>query len=104
MGMFDYITYKGNKYQTRDTPSQTLDNYEIREDGTLWHNTYCMEWVDEPDHLLKGYFNQFNFEWKFCDDFIGEIKFYRQLIKNTVWEIYSAYFYKGVLREIHLLE
>ena len=43
MGMFDYITYKGNKYQTRDTPSQTLDNYEIREDGTLWHNTYCME-------------------------------------------------------------
>jgi hypothetical protein len=46
MGMFDYVKchyplpVKGAEdliYQTKDTPSQWLDMYEIRADGTLWH-------------------------------------------------------------------
>ena len=46
MGMFDYLrcSYQlpveganARNYQTKDTPAQLLDKYEIREDGTLWH-------------------------------------------------------------------
>ena len=45
MGMFDDIKCKyplpldganALDYQTKDTDAQNLDNYEIREDGTLW--------------------------------------------------------------------
>jgi len=27
MGMFDYIKYGDKEYQTKDTPTQMLDNY-----------------------------------------------------------------------------
>lgn len=52
MGMFDDIKCKyplplngANDlvYQTKDTPAQFLDKYEIREDGTLWHENYDIE-------------------------------------------------------------
>lgn len=39
MGMFDNIKcamVPAGEYQTKDTPVQYLDNYEIRADGSLW--------------------------------------------------------------------
>ena len=105
MGMFDYIRYKDNVYQTRNTPAQLLDNYEIRTVGTLWHEDYDIEVIENDDTLLKVHLNQINKRWVFCSDFTGEIRFYRNLDKDyVIWEEYSAYFYNGYLREIHLLE
>lgn len=52
MGMFDTLRCKyplpvtgasDLVYQTKDTPAQWLDYYEIREDGTLWHEAYDTE-------------------------------------------------------------
>ena len=52
MGMFDYINcsilfdnpkWNGLEFQTKNTPSQSLDLYEIRTDGTLWHLEYDTE-------------------------------------------------------------
>ncbi|MGO9444216.1 MAG: hypothetical protein ACLPXB_05480 [Thiobacillaceae bacterium] len=52
MGMFDnmrcYVPLpvagaNAVEYQTKDTDAQELDNYEIREDGTLWHQDYDLE-------------------------------------------------------------
>ena len=51
--MFDYITYQGHKYQTKDTYQQALDNYEIREDGTLWRECYTLVLHDDPEGWLK---------------------------------------------------
>jgi len=102
MGMFDYVRYNGHQYQTKDTPAQLLDHYEIREDGTLWHTAYDVEWVEDDAHFLKAYLRHFNEREEFCGDFIGEIRFYRQLDKEyKIWEEYSAYFVKGEMREIH---
>ena len=102
MGMFDYVRYNGHQYQTKDTPAQLLDHYEIREDGTLWHTAYDTEWVEDETYFLKAYLRQFNEREEFCENFIGEIRFYRHLDKTyKIWEEYSAYFVKGQMREIH---
>ena len=104
MGMFDYINYNGNKYQTKDTPSQYMDNYEIR-NNQLWHENYDAEWIDPEEGSEFGHLEKRNIRWTFCEKFIGEIRFYRLLDKKTdTWEEYSSYFYKGQLKELHLLE
>lgn len=51
MGMFDYVRCEyplqdgapRDGYQSKDTPEQYMDTYEIREDGTLWHQEYDVE-------------------------------------------------------------
>jgi hypothetical protein len=58
MGMFDHLKCKyplpdaGDndlEYQTKDTPAQFLDNYEIRADGSLWHLDYDIEDRSDPN-------------------------------------------------------
>ena len=73
MGMFDYITYKDERYQTRDTPNQSLDNYTIREDDTLWVEEYDSEWIDD-EGLFGGSIKQSNHRWAPCSDFDGNIR------------------------------
>lgn len=62
MGMFDYLQCKyplpnaGDndlEYQTKDTPAQFLDRYEIRVDGSLRHLDYDIE--DKSDPNAEGF-------------------------------------------------
>jgi len=76
MGMFDYIKYGDKEYQTKDTPTQMLDNYEIRGDE-LWYKDTQYEWTEEEDSLFGGYLKEVSHEWKFLSDFDGVIKFYK---------------------------
>lgn len=101
MGMFDYIRYKGEKYQTKDTPNQFMDDYEIRDDGTLWVEDYDCEWVKEDESLFGGYMNKINLRDRFLFEFIGEIRFYREIdYKKDLWKEYSAYFVDGQMKFI----
>jgi len=96
MGMFDYIRYDDIRYQTRDTPLQCIADYKISA-GKLW--------VEEHDSNPLLDYEKKNPRWVSCENFTGEIVFYRHLDKEyKVWETYSAYFHKGQLKEIHLLE
>jgi hypothetical protein len=62
MGMFDYVKClyllpdgedgSAIEFQTKDTDAQYMDLYEIREDGTLWHQVYDVE--DHSDHKAEG--------------------------------------------------
>jgi hypothetical protein len=99
MGMFDYIRYKGHEYQTKDTPHQYMDNYEIRDDGTLWIEKYDSKWVDEPNDWLGGHINHFNHRWEQEKTFTGEIVFYEYDGKGTDIVI-SSYFVNGELKFI----
>jgi len=94
MGMFDYITYKGNQYQSKDTPVQVLDNYELREDGTLWYENYDGEWIENDGHF--GYLKKNNIRWEHCKDFTGIISFYRSIGKED-WEEFEGTFAEGKL-------
>lgn len=107
MGMFDNIQYEskfpGQKFQTKDTPSQGLDLYEIREDGTLWYQDYDARWIDDSNALFGGYIDQFNYRWVFQETFIGEIVFYDY--RNDYNELYeySAYFVKGKMENFQII-
>ena len=75
MGMFDTLEIKyalpwpevqdSTEWQSKDTPTQNLDNYELREDGTLWHEAYDERWVEDPsDQLSGGYTRKDNKRWE----------------------------------------
>lgn len=97
MGCFDNILYNGDWYQTKDTPSQFQDNYEIR-DGTLWYEDYDTEDQSDPEakgiERLRGIWTKVNLRWRPCPEFTGEIVFYMDS------ECYSAYFVNGVMKHI----
>jgi hypothetical protein len=120
MGMFDYINCKyplpiadtqGLQFQTKDTDSQYLDLYEIREDGTLWHEDVERKWVEDKSALLGGYMERVSAEWKPVQ-MTGEIRFYTShgpMHKpgdgfGQWWIEYSAYFVDGKLQSMNLIE
>jgi hypothetical protein len=102
MGMFDYLYYKGNEYQSKDTPAQAMIKYELRDDNTLWREDCDSDWIEDKNAFLGGYIVDKNHRWVFCENFLGEIRFYRSIDrKKDEWEEYSAYFKNGLLREIN---
>jgi hypothetical protein len=91
MGMFDYIQckrhlpvpgFEGREFQTKDTPDQGFSRYEIREDGSLWRKEY----------------EQTEWEEQF---FTGEVRFYDSFKDGEGWIEFSAYFVRGMLKELH---
>ena len=109
MGMFDYITYKGEKYQTKDTPNQMMDNYEIQEDGTLWVEEYDAEFVKDPGHIFGVYLEQKNKRWRECVEFSGKIRFYREDkdrggFENSAWIEWEAEFKCGLMIGLKMLD
>lgn len=98
MGMFDWVTYKGFRYQTKDTPDQLLTEYEIRDDGTLWVERSDDEWtVDDTE--LGARIIRTNDRWEPCGDFDGKIVFYHFKLGEQE-EIYHALFMDGQLLKI----
>lgn len=106
MGMFDYIRCNypmpleganARIYQTKDTPAQLLDNYEIRVDGSLWHQS-----VDYDDKPILSDFEP--------SVFTGEIRFYDFQQEDlgpsgpSGWIEWSAYFTKGKIVALNLIE
>lgn len=112
MGMFDNLKcsyplpingLENEVFQTKDTPAQMLDLYEIRADGTLWHENYDTEDKSDPNaegiKRLLGCCTKVNKRWEFEDTFTGEIKFYTFLDDNErLWFEFSSYFINGKLQ------
>lgn len=95
-------------FQTKDTPAQFTDLYEIREDGTLWHEDYNIEDRSDPNaegfKKFFGSMTRVNEGWEFVSDFIGEIRFYTPIEHGTKWIEFSSYFVDGKLKELHLIK
>lgn len=122
MGMFDDIKCKyplpveganALSYQTKDTDAQQLDNYEIREDGTLWHENYDPRFEENKEAPLGFYIHRDNLRWEQVP-ITGEVRFYTmygikagQLVNANArdgWLEWSAYFADGKLNQLHMLE
>lgn len=106
MGMFDNLEYKGEEYQTKDTPAQLLDNYKIeqnQDDGHwyLWHEEYDVDWIEEADRFGGGYMKQYNQRWVCCHEFDGSLRFYRSLKEDrSRWIEYRSLFMDGRMLKI----
>lgn len=103
MGMFDYIRvkYQGHgigdvsaeEFQTKDTPAQYMEHYEVREDGTLWQELYDTE--DRSDQTqpgllgMCGMMTRVNKRWEQVD-FDGELEA----------EQYRFWFRDGVVADV----
>ena len=103
MGMFDYLHYRGREYQTKDTPTQMLDNYKIEQDQDsghwyLWHEEYDAAWT-ENEGLFGGSLVRSNERWVQCADFDGEIRFYHYRSEQDQEE-YRALFMDGQMLKI----
>lgn len=119
MGMFDQlrcryplpVTEAQNLlFQTKDTPAQWLDYYEIREDGTLWREDYDLEDTRTEQAKAAGDFRgcmaKVNKRWEPMPDFVGEIRFYTFLDEDQQkgWVEFSSYFANGRLLHLHVIE
>jgi hypothetical protein len=106
MGMFDHLHYKGEEYQTKDTPRQLLDNYKIeqnQDDGHwyLWYEEYDGEWVKDDDAFLGGRIEQSNPRWVCCHEFDGNLRFYRNdKDDRSCWIEYRSLFMDGKMIKI----
>lgn len=113
MGMFDDLRCKyplpvkganALAYQTKDTPAQYLDNYEIREDGTLWHEAYETRMEETKAAPLGFYLHRDNKRWE-PEEMTGELRFYTTLPPNhSGWIEWSAYFEAGKIARLNLIE
>ena len=128
MGMFDCVTCKyplpvkganALTYQTKDLVN-FLDAYEIREDGTLWHEVYDTEDQSERGKWLAanpgkdrdfamgefaGCMTKVNKRWLQVSDFIGELRFYTMLDEpKGGWLEWSAYFENGKVVRLNQIE
>jgi hypothetical protein len=103
MGMFDYVNYHGNEYQTKDTPEQGMETYEIRGDE-LWYKEVKREWVEDVGAFFGGYLQEISHEWKFLNKFDGLIRIYRDIDKDEegyfIWEEYKILFMDGKIIKI----
>lgn len=118
MGMFDYIDCQfplpievdsRTEFQTKDTPAQMLDIYQITKDGRLLHEVYDIEDQSDPDaegiEALFGCMTRIN--KRFVEDSLsGFIRFYgfKNEVEATGWIEFEAKFNSGQLEEITLIE
>ena len=73
MGAFDNVTIRrplpwldlqDAVWQSKDTPAQCWDDYEVREDGTLWHLAYDMRTEESEDSPLGIWLHRDNERWE----------------------------------------
>jgi len=76
MGMFDNVTIRwplpwpevqNSQWQSKDTPTQFLNDYEVREDGTLWHLAYDQRIEKDAKHPMGFHLYRDNERWEQVD-------------------------------------
>jgi len=117
MGMYDELVFKAklpepgfedNIFQTKDTPAQQCDRYEVRKDGTLWHESYDFiprQAIQKGLRDLVGSTTRFNKQWNKVE-MTGEIFFYDFIDNDKLkgWIEFSANFVEGNMESVNLVE
>ena len=109
MGMFDdvrclyplrYPEVQGAAFQSKDTPAQILDQYEIRDDGTLWHEVYDTR-VEQSDKAPCGFWvHRDNVRWEQVL-FSGELEIHHCEGKPPeTWYSFRFWFRDGVVKDV----
>lgn len=84
------------EFQTKSTPAQVWDDYEIRTDGTLWHQAYDQEDRSDPHATglgrLAGIATRVNQRWE-PEKMTGELRFYTSL--EGAWVEFQAEMVSG---------
>lgn len=117
MGMFDTLhcfymlpidNSQNIEFQTKDTPAQFCDEYEIRADGTLWYEEYEVEDQSDPTKeglgRLVGMMAKVNKRWE-RTHFTGDLEFYGfPTADSKDLVVFHSHFVDGQLTEIRQVE
>lgn len=94
MGMYDYVKClyptpwpdtATIEFQTKDTPAQRLDSYEIRADGTLWHEKYDLRMEKTPESPFGFWMHRDHPRWVQEEQFTGQIEIYDGPYECIFW-------------------
>lgn len=109
MGVFDYVRCKLTipgvtpemEFQTKDTPAQYLEQYEVRADGSLWHQDYDTEDRSDPNAegmaRLVGMATAINKRWVRCNS-TGCVDIYH--FRPPVELEFALFYINGELRAV----
>jgi len=105
MGMFDEVRcayplpwpeVQDSVWQSKYTPAQFLDQYEIRADGTLWHEAYTQR-VEESDDAPAGFWiHRENAKWEQVA-FTGELEMHE--LTDDYWYSVRWWFVDGKVKD-----
>lgn len=112
MGMFDEIRIEhilpGNIqitdewYQTKSFDN-VMTKYVISANGELYEEKWDWEWIEDPNHWLKGYIQKIegSYHRKHLTDYHGDIIFYgSRPTDHHTWRDYYARFTDGKLSKM----
>ncbi len=93
---------KDVEFQTKSTRAMFCDQYELRDEGTLWHHAYDSEVEQSADNPLGFVMRCSNHRWE-REAWTGALRFYASIGEDG-WLEYAAWMVDGVLRDLQLLE
>lgn len=111
MGLFDELRCKyplpiagANDllFQTKSFDSPYMDQYEIREDGTIWYETYVLRHEENADAPLGFYQRRDDATWVQLTT-TDEVRFYTS-DANEKWIEFSAHFVGGKLKHLEVVD
>ncbi len=94
VGGYDYVKclyptpWPGSRdmeFQTKNAYTQSLDTYEVREDGTLWHEEYHARLVRSEDSPLGVAMCRDNRKFVPESDFTGQLEIYSDRYTIIFW-------------------
>ncbi len=108
MGMFDEVRIRYQLpwsevqreiWQSKETPAQKLEHYEIREDGTLWHEACDIRFEDAPETVLGVRIHRDNKRWeqRVVD---GQIECHTDLVDPAASYSVRFWFRAGVVADM----
>lgn len=80
-------------FQTKDTPEQYLDLYEVRDDGTIWQKIYNRDQSDKNAPEI----------WEPMPTYSDCVRFYKHEAPDS-WIEFEAIFIDGKLYRVKLIE
>jgi hypothetical protein len=109
MGIFDYVRitkhpkvpvkYHDLTLQTKGL-DQRMDMYELREDGTLWHELVHRIWVSDPNSFFGGTLKETSRKWLPKTDLDGALEVHGTDPKDDSWISLNLVFLDGVLVKV----
>ena len=107
MGVYDIVACKyplpwdgaeEMEFQSKETPAQYLNHYEIREDGTLWHLAHETEWEQDDNSPCGFWMHQLNERWEQVENITGQVEIYNAA--DGVFYSVLFWFRDGVVRDV----
>lgn len=86
------------EFQTKDTPEQFLDNYELRADGTLWHQAYDLADRSTPEASWVGSVTKTNPRWE--RTLLSGVLTFHGEDPDHGWLEFQALFVDGTLQDL----